>query len=59
MATIVQNSKDLPERKGDPIPGSLPPIRDLDFFDDGDPEDVDAFLRLVREMRGKAPHIDK
>ena len=59
MALIVQHTKDLPERVGEPIPGLKPPIQTLLYCDDGDPAEADAFNELIREIRGKAPKRDK
>jgi hypothetical protein len=43
--------KKLPERK-EPIPGAKPPVYSLPVYDDpGPPEEVDEFLKLIRELR--------
>jgi hypothetical protein len=42
------------------IPGLKPPVRDFVPSDDGDPSEVDAFIKMIREFRrqGPATHAD-
>jgi hypothetical protein len=42
------------------IPGLKPPVRDFVPSDDGDPSEVDAFLKMIRDLRrqGPAAHAD-
>ena len=58
MAKVV-NPRTLP----DPmvfIPGLKPPVRDFAPSDDGDPSEVDAFIKMIREFRHQSPaaHTD-
>jgi len=39
------------------IPGLKPPVRDFVPSDDGDPSEVDAFIRMIREFRRQSPAI--
>jgi hypothetical protein len=54
MAKVVVDPKSLPERAV-PIAGAKPPVHSLPYKDLGDPEEVDAFRKLVREIRRKSP----
>jgi hypothetical protein len=54
MANVVVDPKSLPER-AIPIPGSKPPVSSLPYKDLGHPEEVDAFRKLIREIRRQAP----
>jgi hypothetical protein len=54
MAKVVVDPKSLPERAV-PIPGAKPPVYALPYKDLGHPEEVDAFRKLVREIRRQAP----
>lgn len=58
MAIIVEHTKDLPEYNGRLIPGLKPPMEFL-FSEAGNPEEVDAFLELLREIKGKPPKATK
>ncbi|MGO9260070.1 MAG: hypothetical protein ACLQU1_27725 [Bryobacteraceae bacterium] len=49
MARFV-NPKDLPDREVF-IPGLKPPVVDFAPYDDGDPSEVDAFIKMIRELR--------
>jgi hypothetical protein len=49
MAEIVADPKSLPERAV-PIPGAKPPVFSLPHKDLGNPEEVDAFRKLIREL---------
>ena len=42
------------------IPGLKPPVRDFVPSDDGDPSEVDAFIKMIREFRRQSPatHAD-
>jgi len=53
MAKVVADPKSLPDRAA-PIPGAKPPVFSLPYKDLGDPEEVDEFLKLVREIRRQA-----
>jgi hypothetical protein len=58
-AKIVLDPKTLPER-ATPIPGAKPPVTSFPFQDDPRaPDDVDDFLRFIREVRGKQPLSQK
>jgi hypothetical protein len=37
------------------IPGIKPPVRDFAPSDDGDPREVDAFNRMIRNLRKENP----
>jgi hypothetical protein len=37
------------------IPGLKPPVRDFVPSDDGDPSEVDAFIKMIREFRRQGP----
>ena len=53
MAKVVD-----PRRLPDPgisIPGLKPPVRDFPPVDDGDPSAVDAFNKMIRELRDQNP----
>lgn len=55
MAEFV-DPKNLPERKGPPIPGAKPPVYSLpDYPDDGPPDEVEEFMKLLRELGGRKP----
>jgi hypothetical protein len=56
MAEIVidARSRSLPERVV-PIPGAKPPVSSLPYKDLGRPEEVDAFQKLIREIRRHRP----
>ncbi len=53
MARIV-NPENLPDPKVS-IPGLKPPVRDFAPSDDGDPSEVDAFNKMIRELRNQSP----
>jgi hypothetical protein len=53
VAKIV-NPRSLPDPKVF-IPGLKPPVRDFAPSDDGDPSEVDAFIKMVRELRHQSP----
>jgi hypothetical protein len=40
------------------IPGLKPPVRDFVPCDDGDPSEVDAFIKMIREFRRQGPTQD-
>ena len=53
MAKVVD-----PRKLPDPeicIPGLKPPVREFAPLDDSDPSEVDAFNRMVRELRNLRP----
>jgi hypothetical protein len=37
------------------IPGLKPPVRTFVPADDGDPSEVDAFIKMIRELRNQSP----
>jgi hypothetical protein len=39
------------------IPGLKPPVRDFSSFDECDPSEVDAFNRMIRELRNQSPAV--
>jgi hypothetical protein len=47
------NPENLPDPKVS-IPGLKPPVRDFAPFDDGDPAEVDAFNKMIREIRNQS-----
>jgi hypothetical protein len=53
MANVV-NPRSLPGPKVF-IPGLKPPVRDFAPSDDGDPSEVDAFNKMIRELRHQSP----
>jgi hypothetical protein len=55
----VVNPKSLPDPKIS-IPGLKAPVRDFVPSDDGDPSEVDAFIKMIRELRHQGPvaHTD-
>jgi hypothetical protein len=53
MAKVV-NPKSLPATKVF-IPGLKPPVRNFSPSDDGDPSEVDAFIRMIRQLRHQSP----
>jgi hypothetical protein len=53
MAKVV-NPRTLPEPRVF-IPGLKPPVRDFAPSDDGDPSEVDAFIKMIRELRHHSP----
>ena len=53
MAKVV-NPKSLPATKVF-IPGLKPPVRNFAPSDDGDPSEVDAFIKMIRELRHQSP----
>jgi hypothetical protein len=53
MAKVV-DPRMLPETKIR-IPGLKPPIREFVPSDDSDPSEVDAFNRMIRELREQSP----
>jgi len=53
MAKVV-NPKSLPATKVF-IPGLKPPVRNFAPSDDGDPSEVDAFIRMIRQLRRQSP----
>jgi hypothetical protein len=49
---------DDPRKLPDPencIPGLRPPVREFGPLDDSDPSEVDAFNRMIRELRDLRP----
>jgi len=54
MAKIVTDPSSLPERDV-PIPGAKPPVFSLPSKNHGHPEEVDEFLKLIREIRRQGP----
>ena len=36
-------------------PGLKPPVRNFAPSDDGDPSEVDAFIKMIRELRHQSP----
>ena len=50
MANVVVDPQSLPER-ADPIPGAKPAVVSLPYKDLGHPEEVDAFRKLIQEVR--------
>ena len=55
MAKVV-DPRNLPD-KPNAIPGIKPPVRDFAPVDDGDPAEVDAFNRMIRDLRNQNPAI--
>jgi hypothetical protein len=55
MAKVV-DAKSLPDLKL-PIPGLKPPVLEFTPSDDGDPSEVDAFIKMIRELRDQSPAI--
>jgi hypothetical protein len=53
MAKIV-SPRDLPDPKVF-IPGLKPPVRDFAPSDEDDPSEVDAFIKMIRELRHQSP----
>jgi hypothetical protein len=53
MAKIV-NPRSLPPTKVF-IPGLKLPVRNFTPADDGGPSEVDAFIKLIRELRNQNP----
>jgi hypothetical protein len=53
MAKVV-NPRSLPDPKV-LIPGLKPPVRDFAPSDDADPSEVDAFIKMIRELRHQSP----
>jgi hypothetical protein len=37
------------------IPGLKPPVRTFVPADDGDPSEVDAFIKMIRDLRNQSP----
>ncbi len=54
MAKIIIDPRSLPERAV-PIPGAKPPVSALPYKDLGCPDEVDAFHKLIREIRRLPP----
>jgi hypothetical protein len=54
MAKVVVDPKSLSDRAV-PIPGAKPPVFSLPYKDLGHPEEVDEFLKLIREIRRQVP----
>ena len=50
----VVNPRSLPGPKVF-IQGLKPPVRDFTPSDDGDPSEVDAFIKMIRELRHQRP----
>jgi hypothetical protein len=50
VAKVVNDAKHLPEPSVR-IPGAKPPVYSLPYKDMGHPEEVDAFRKLIREIR--------
>jgi hypothetical protein len=58
-AKIVHDLKSLPERST-PIPGAKPAVKSFPVPEHpATAEEVDDFLRLIRELRGKKPERRK
>jgi hypothetical protein len=53
MAKVV-NPGSLPAPKV-LIPGLEPPVRTFVPADDGNPSEVDAFIKMIRELRNQSP----
>jgi hypothetical protein len=53
MAKVVDPRR-FPDA-GCAIPGLKPPVRDFTPADTGDPSEVDAFNRMIRELRDQSP----
>jgi len=53
MAKVV-NPKSPPATKVF-IQGLKPPVRNFAPSDDGDPSEVDAFIRMIRQLRHQSP----
>ncbi len=53
MAKVVRPADSPDPNK--PIPGLKPPVVDFAPFDDGDPSEVDAFIKMIRELRRHSP----
>ena len=53
MAKVV-DPKSLPATKVF-IPGLKPPVRNFAPSDDGDPSEVDAFIKMIRDLRHQSP----
>ena len=53
MAKVV-NPRDLPATTVF-IPGLKPPVRNFAPSDDGDPSEVDSFIKMIRELRHESP----
>jgi len=54
MAKVVVDPKTLPDRAV-PIPGAKPPVFSLPYQDSGNPEEVEAFRKLLRDLRRQVP----
>jgi hypothetical protein len=52
----VVDPRNLPETRA-LIPGLKPPVRDFSPSDDADPSEVDAFNRMIRELRNLNPVV--
>jgi len=50
MAKIILDPRTLPERAL-PIPGAKAPVTSLPYKDIGCPDEVEAFHKLIREIR--------
>ncbi|MGA2715874.1 MAG: hypothetical protein ABSG41_22455 [Bryobacteraceae bacterium] len=59
MAKLV-NPGSIPARNV-LIPGLKPPVREFAPSDDSDPAEVDAFIKMIRELRNQssAPQTDR
>jgi hypothetical protein len=59
MAKVV-NPRSLPPTKVF-IPGLKPPVQNFAPTDEGDPSEVDAFIKMIRELRDQKPaaHTDR
>ena len=53
MAKVV-NPESLPARKV-LIPGLKPPVRQFTPSDDGDPSEVEAFIKMIGRLRNQSP----
>jgi hypothetical protein len=53
VAKLVDPRK-LPETHR-PIPGLKSPVRNFPAADNSDPSEVDAFNRMIRELRNQGP----
>lgn len=54
VARVVVDPKELPERAV-PVPGAKPPVYSLPYQDRGYPDEVDAFRKVIREIRRHPP----
>jgi hypothetical protein len=52
---VIVDPKNLPERTAR-IRGAKPPVYTLPYKDTGHPEEVEAFWKLIREIRRQTKH---